>query len=238
MPRPVGRAGAVGGDPDRRGARARAHGVPHRELLGPAGARSATRGPTQRPDDLPGHARRARRAAAGHRQGLRFRRATQRSAARSGRRPARRGRPPTRSVDGADRSARRRCARSRRSPTPAVRAPPFMTSTLQQEAGRKLRFSSAQTMSTAQRLYENGYITYMRTDSTTLSDTALDAARTQILEQLRRGVPARRPAPYTRARSRTPRRPTRPSAPPGDSFRTPDEVAGRAGRRRSSGSTS
>jgi DNA topoisomerase-1 len=57
--------------------------------------------------------------------------------------------------------------------------PPFMTSTLQQEAGRKLRFSSERTMSIAQRLYENGYITYMRTDSTTLSTTAIDAARNQ-----------------------------------------------------------
>ena len=51
--------------------------------------------------------------------------------------------------------------------------PPFMTSTLQQEAGRKLRFSSERTMSIAQRLYENGYITYMRTDSTTLSESAI-----------------------------------------------------------------
>ena len=57
--------------------------------------------------------------------------------------------------------------------------PPFMTSTLQQEAGRKLRFSSERTMSVAQRLYENGYITYMRTDSTNLSASAIDAARNQ-----------------------------------------------------------
>ncbi|MCK0176954.1 type I DNA topoisomerase [Mycolicibacterium sp. F2034L] len=57
--------------------------------------------------------------------------------------------------------------------------PPFMTSTLQQEAGRKLRFSSERTMSIAQRLYENGYITYMRTDSTTLSASAIEAARNQ-----------------------------------------------------------
>ncbi len=65
----------------------------------------------------------------------------------------------------------------RRSP-----AAPFMTSTLQQEASRKLRFSSQTTMRVAQRLYENGHITYMRTDSTTLSETALNAARTQVRE--------------------------------------------------------
>ena len=59
---------------------------------------------------------------------------------------------------------------------------PFITSTLQQEAARKLRFSSQQTMRTAQRLYENGYITYMRTDSVNLSETAIAAARTQIAE--------------------------------------------------------
>ena len=57
--------------------------------------------------------------------------------------------------------------------------PPFMTSTLQQEAGRKLRFSAERTMSVAQKLYENGYITYMRTDSTTLSQSAITAARNQ-----------------------------------------------------------
>ncbi len=66
---------------------------------------------------------------------------------------------------------------NRRSP-----APPFMTSTLQQEASRKLRFSSARTMRAAQDLYEAGYITYMRTDSSTLSDTALSAARSLIKE--------------------------------------------------------
>lgn len=56
---------------------------------------------------------------------------------------------------------------------------PFMTSTLQQEAGRKLRFSSRRAMQAAQRLYEQGFITYMRTDSTTLSEQALNAARDQ-----------------------------------------------------------
>lgn len=58
--------------------------------------------------------------------------------------------------------------------------PPFITSTLQQEAGRKLRFSSARTMAIAQRLYERGYITYMRTDSTSLSEQAISASRKRI----------------------------------------------------------
>jgi len=67
---------------------------------------------------------------------------------------------------------------------PYTRKPsaPFRTSTLQQEASRKLRFGAQRTMSIAQRLYENGYITYMRTDSTSLSEIALTAARNQINE--------------------------------------------------------
>jgi len=58
--------------------------------------------------------------------------------------------------------------------------PPFTTSTLQQESARKLKFSAQRTMRAAQRLYENGFITYMRTDSTTLSEQAIQAARTLI----------------------------------------------------------
>jgi DNA topoisomerase-1 len=55
--------------------------------------------------------------------------------------------------------------------------PPFRTSTLQQEAGRKLRFGARRTMSAAQRLYEGGFITYMRTDSITLAESAISSAR-------------------------------------------------------------
>ncbi|HEK19508.1 MULTISPECIES: type I DNA topoisomerase [unclassified Mucilaginibacter] len=65
-------------------------------------------------------------------------------------------------------------------PTKRSPAAPFTTSTLQQEASRKLGFSVARTMQVAQRLYESGYITYMRTDSVNLSDTALNAAEKEI----------------------------------------------------------
>jgi len=76
--------------------------------------------------------------------------------------------------------------------------PPFMTSTLQQEAGRKLRFSSERTMSVAQRLYENGHITYMRTDSTTLSQSAIDAARNQARQLYGEEYVHPTPRQYTR----------------------------------------
>src|SRR5205807_2120578 len=72
-----------------------------------------------------------------------------------------------------------RVGRVERKPYVRRPSPPFMTSTLQQEASRKLRYSAQTTMRLAQRLYESGYITYMRTDSTTLSESALTAARAQ-----------------------------------------------------------
>jgi DNA topoisomerase I len=81
----------------------------------------------------------------------------------------------------------------RRSP-----AAPFITSTLQQEAGRKLRLSSAQTMRAAQSLYEQGYITYMRTDSTTLSDAALAAARQVVTERYGADYLPPQPRQYTK----------------------------------------
>ena len=79
-------------------------------------------------------------------------------------------------------------------------SPPFMTSTLQQEASRKLRYTAQTTMRIAQRLYENGYITYMRTDSTTLSESALTAARHQAARAVRRRLRARTRRAATSAR--------------------------------------
>lgn len=80
---------------------------------------------------------------------------------------------------------------------PAKRTPaaPFTTSTLQQEAGRKLGFSVSRTMSVAQRLYESGKITYMRTDSVNLSDYALDAAKQEIVKSF--GDKYSKPRQYT-----------------------------------------
>ncbi len=102
---------------------------------------------------------------------------------------------------------------------------PFMTSTLQQEASRKLRFSSQTTMRVAQRLYENGYITYMRTDSTTLSETALDAARSQARQLYGDRYVPEQPRRYVKKvkNAQEAHEAIRPS---GDTFRTPGEVAG------------
>ncbi|MBF9134878.1 type I DNA topoisomerase [Plantactinospora sp. S1510] len=101
---------------------------------------------------------------------------------------------------------------------------PFITSTLQQEAARKLRFSSQQTMRTAQRLYENGYITYMRTDSVNLSETAISAARRQIAELYgERNVPPE-PRRYT-GKVKNAQEAHEAIRPAGDNFRTPGEVA-------------
>jgi DNA topoisomerase-1 len=108
----------------------------------------------------------------------------------------------------------------RRSP-----AAPFMTSTLQQEASRKLRYSSQTTMRIAQRLYENGHITYMRTDSTTLSETALNAARAQVRELYGAAYVPDVPRRYEKKvkNAQEAHEAIRPS---GDSFRTPGELAG------------
>ncbi|MEV6493209.1 type I DNA topoisomerase, partial [Actinoplanes sp. NPDC051633] len=101
---------------------------------------------------------------------------------------------------------------------------PFITSTLQQEASRKLRFSASQTMRTAQRLYENGYITYMRTDSVNLSETALSAARRQIAELYGEANVPPQPRRYT-GKVKNAQEAHEAIRPAGDNFRTPGEVA-------------
>jgi len=103
-------------------------------------------------------------------------------------------------------------------------AAPFTTSTLQQEASRKLRMSSRQTMRTAQSLYENGYITYMRTDSPSLSAEATGAARRQASELYGAEFVPEKPRVYTskNAGAQEAHEAIRPA---GDSFRTPAQVA-------------
>ena len=100
---------------------------------------------------------------------------------------------------------------------------PFMTSTLQQEAGRKLRFSSQRAMRIAQGLYERGYITYMRTDSTTLSETALTAARAQVTELYGREYLPDQPRRYEK-KVKNAQEAHEAIRPAGESFRTPADV--------------
>ncbi|MGI9093288.1 MAG: type I DNA topoisomerase [Mycobacteriales bacterium] len=109
---------------------------------------------------------------------------------------------------------------------PYTRRPyaPFITSTLQQESGRKLRFSAQRAMRTAQRLYENGYITYMRTDSTNLSATAISAARTQARELYGADYVPDQPRHYSR-KVKNAQEAHEAIRPAGDSFRTPGQVA-------------
>ncbi len=108
---------------------------------------------------------------------------------------------------------------------PGTRKPgaPFMTSTLQQEAGRRLRWTAKRVMDVAQRLYEGGYITYMRTDSTTLSAQALQAARDQARELYGADHVPDVPRRYDRKvkNAQEAHEAIRPS---GDRFRTPGEV--------------
>ena len=101
---------------------------------------------------------------------------------------------------------------------------PFMTSTLQQEAGRKLRFTAQRAMSVAQRLYENGYITYMRTDSTSLSETALTAARNQARELYGPEYVPDQPRRYAK-KVKNAQEAHEAIRPAGDSFRRPEQVA-------------
>jgi DNA topoisomerase-1 len=107
--------------------------------------------------------------------------------------------------------------------------PPFKTTTMQQEAGNKLRFSAGRTMSVAQGLYERGYITYMRTDSISLSNQAVDAARAQIVERF--GQAYLPPAPRTFANTtKNAQEAHEAIRPAGARFRTPEDVRGELSR--------
>ncbi|ACZ23163.1 DNA topoisomerase I [Sanguibacter keddieii DSM 10542] len=103
-------------------------------------------------------------------------------------------------------------------------AAPFTTSTLQQEASRKLRMSSRQAMRTAQTLYENGYITYMRTDSPSLSTQATDAARRQAAELYGPEYVPSSPRVYA-SKAKGAQEAHEAIRPAGDSFRTPAQVS-------------
>jgi DNA topoisomerase-1 len=100
---------------------------------------------------------------------------------------------------------------------------PFRTTTLQQEASRKFGFSAKHTMSVAQRLYENGYITYMRTDSITLSQTAINAARQQARQLYGDEYVPDAPRTYT-SKVKNAQEAHEAIRPAGDSFRTPAQV--------------
>src|SRR6478672_11728400 len=100
---------------------------------------------------------------------------------------------------------------------------PFRTTTLQQEASRKMGFSASSTMSVAQRLYENGFITYMRTDSTTLSETAVGAARSQVRELYGAEYLPDSPRAYT-SKVKNAQEAHEAIRPAGESFRTPAQT--------------
>jgi DNA topoisomerase-1 len=103
--------------------------------------------------------------------------------------------------------------------------PPFITSTLQQEAGRKLRFTASRAMRTAQRLYERGFITYMRTDSVSLSEQALSAARSLISSMYGPDYLPERPRLYQK-KVKNAQEAHEAIRPAGEQFRTPEEVKG------------
>ena len=105
-------------------------------------------------------------------------------------------------------------------------AAPFTTSTLQQEASRKLRYSSRQTMSFAQSLYENGYITYMRTDSPTLSKQAVEAARTQAAALYGGETVPEKPRVYT-GKAKGAQEAHEAIRPAGDAFQRPSDLKGK-----------
>ncbi|MFK4760491.1 type I DNA topoisomerase [Microbacterium sp. ZW T5_45] len=114
---------------------------------------------------------------------------------------------------------------------PGTRSPyaPFTTSTMQQEAGRKLSMSAKQAMSAAQRLYEKGYITYMRTDSTALSTQAVQAARSQAVALYGDSAVPLKPRVY-KSKSKNAQEAHEAIRPSGENFRTPASVSSQLDR--------
>lgn len=102
--------------------------------------------------------------------------------------------------------------------------PPFITSTLQQESNRKLGLSSRETMQVAQKLYEQGFITYMRTDSTSLSNEAINAAREAILEKYGKDYLPSSPRSYEGKKAKGAQEAHEAIRPAGISFQDPDET--------------
>lgn len=103
-------------------------------------------------------------------------------------------------------------------------APPFITSTLQQEANRKLGFSSRETMELAQKLYERGFITYMRTDSTNLSSQAIEGARETVLKMYGKNYLPSEPRLYTGKKAKGAQEAHEAIRPAGTSFTAPEEA--------------
>ena len=224
----VGGPGAVGRHPHHRAARTRADGVPQRRLLGRH--RRARRQRVRRAGaaaHLHRQAEHRRRPAGGHRPRLRL-------AGRGSRSPTRSWcstRPAASALATGLRGAQLQVSSVEQKPYTRRPYPPFMTSTLQQEAGRKLRFSSERTMSIAQRLYENGYITYMRTDSTTLSQSAINAARNQASQLYGEEYVHPTPRQYTR-KVKNAQEAHEAIRPAGDVFQTPGQLHAAARHRR------
>ena len=124
-----------------------------------------------------------------------------------------------------------RQSRARRTnPTPRKPYPPFTTSTLQQEANRKLGFTARRTMQVAQSLYENGHITYMRTDSTKLATVAVEAAR-ELVADITAGISARPRRECTRTKVKNAQEAHEAIRPAGHPFDFPETTARRAERR-------
>ncbi|MFC7574006.1 DNA topoisomerase [Klenkia terrae] len=225
-PQAVGRPRAVGGHPDRRRARAGPDAVHRGRLLEPDRHLRRRRGRRRRrrrappPHREPGGAGRQP-----HRHRPRLRRRHRRGGQQRG--APGRGRCPGLAA----RLENTQVSVTRVDEKRYTRRPyaPFTTSTLQQEAGRKFGWSSQQVMRTAQRLYENGHITYMRTDSTNLSETALRAARTQARELYGDAfVPAE--ARHYSKKAKGAQEAHEAIRPAGDSFRTPGQLAGQLAR--------